>query len=96
MDVPSVERAPLVETLPAPDPGPGDRLENEERANAVREAVSQLPPDLREALILFEYEDMSYEQIAKIRRCSVKAVETRLYRARGILRGKLAQWLSSG
>lgn len=96
MDARSGERPHGVEALPAPDPGPGDHLENEERANAVREAVSQLSPDLREALILFEYEDMSYEQIAKIQRCSVKAVETRLYRARGILRGKLAQWLSSG
>ena len=96
MDARSGEPPHGVEALPAPDPGPGDHLENEERANAVREAVSQLSPDLREALILFEYEDMSYEQIAKIQRCSVKAVETRLYRARGILRGKLAPWLSSG
>jgi RNA polymerase sigma-70 factor (ECF subfamily) len=96
IDAPSGERPPVGETLSAPDPDPGHRLEKAERANAVREAVSQLPPDLREALILFEYEEMSYEEIAKIQRCSVKAVETRLYRARGILRGKLAPWLKSG
>ncbi len=53
-------------------------LECNERANAVREAVSGLPSNLREALILFEYEDLSYDQIAKIQGCSAKAVETRL------------------
>lgn len=93
MDAPSERRSSVGETLSAPDPDPSALLENEERAMAVREAISQLPPELREALILFEYEDMSYEQIAKIQRCSVKAVETRLYRARGILRGKLAHLL---
>jgi len=60
---------------------PGRRLErlrngrskqNNERASAVREAISRLPPDLREALILFEYQDMSYDQIAKIQGCSAK------------------------
>ena len=44
MDARSGERPHGVEALPAPDPGPGDHLENEERANAVREAVSQLSP----------------------------------------------------
>jgi hypothetical protein len=35
-------------------------------------------------------------QIAKIQGCSTKAVETRLYRARGILREKLDRWLRGG
>jgi RNA polymerase sigma factor (sigma-70 family) len=60
---------------------------------AVREAIAELAPGLREALILFTYEDMSYEQIATIQRCSTKAVETRLYRARASLRKRLARWL---
>lgn len=81
------------ETLPTSDPDPRACLEKDERAEAVRAAVSELPSDLREALILFEYEDMSYDQIAKIQGCSPKAVETRLYRARGILRKRLERWL---
>jgi len=52
-----------------------------------------LPNDLREAVVLFEYEDMSYEQISAITGCSRKVVETRLYRARGILRERLKRWL---
>ena len=90
------EQPAIAEALSASDPDPSARLENNERANAVREAISRLPPDLREAVILFEYEDMSYDQIAKIQGCSVKAVETRLYRARGTLREKLDRWLRGG
>jgi RNA polymerase sigma-70 factor (ECF subfamily) len=92
IDAPAGEHS-IVENLPASDPDPSVRLEEIERADAVRDAISELPPDLREVLILFEYEDMSYSQIAKIQSCSEKAVETRLYRARGILRKKLERWL---
>jgi RNA polymerase sigma-70 factor, ECF subfamily len=84
----------LLESVQAAEPDPRVRLERSERAEAVREAVAELTPDLREAVILFTYEDMSYEQIATIQRCSTKAVETRLYRARALLRKKLARWLA--
>jgi RNA polymerase sigma factor (sigma-70 family) len=77
------------------EPDPRTRLERDERAAAVREAVSELPDDLREALVLFEYEEMSHDQIAKIQGCSAKAVETRLYRARAILRKRLERWLGT-
>ena len=90
-------RAPpgsLLERVPVADPDPRARLERAERAEAVREAIAELAPDLREALILFTYEEMSYEQIATIQRCSTKAVETRLYRARALLRKKLTRWLA--
>jgi RNA polymerase sigma-70 factor, ECF subfamily len=84
----------VLESVPAADPDPRASLERAERTEAVREAIAELAPDLREALILFTYEDMSYEQIATIQRCSTKAVETRLYRARALLRKKLTRWLA--
>ena len=37
----------------------------------------------------FEYEALSTMEIAEILGCSAKAVETRLYRARNLLRGRL-------
>lgn len=64
-----------------------------ERALAVREAVLALPDDLREAVTLFEYEDMSHAEIAEISHCSPKAIEMRLFRARKQLRESLAPWL---
>lgn len=93
IDAPAGTQHSIAEILPASDPDPRALLEKDERAEAVRDAISDLPPDLREALILFEYEDMSYDQIATIQGCSAKAVETRLYRARGILRKRLERWL---
>jgi RNA polymerase sigma-70 factor (ECF subfamily) len=84
------EDRPLGERLPDDADNP---VEADERARSVRRAISALPQDLREAVLLFEYEDLSYEEIAKIAGCSRKAVETRLYRARAILREKLQNWL---
>lgn len=79
----------LAEKMASAGADPGECLGNKERARLVRDAVMALPPDLREAVILFEYEDLSHQQIAVIADCSAKAVETRLYRARAILRERL-------
>jgi RNA polymerase sigma-70 factor, ECF subfamily len=95
MDAPAGISGSFLESAQADDPDPRKHLEQTERAAAVREAIAELKPDLREALILFTYEDMSHEQIATIQRCSTKAVETRLYRARAALRRKLARWLGA-
>ena len=53
-----------------------------EQIAAVQAAVAALPLDLRTALVLFEYEDLSMAEIAAALDCSAKAVENRLYRAR--------------
>jgi len=84
---------PLTERVAADGLNPSEAAENVEQTRAVRNAVMSLPNDLREAIVLFEYEDLSHEEIAAILGCSRKAVETRLYRARGILRERLKRWL---
>ena len=61
----------------------------DDEAEHIREAVQELPHDLRTAILLFEYEALSHAEIAQVLACSPKAVETRLYRARQILRKKL-------
>lgn len=70
-------------------------LERKERAEAVRSAVADLPIELREALVLFEYEHMSHAAIGAALGCSPKAVESRLYRARTALKRPLMRWLGS-
>ena len=72
--------------------GGGGRLEQQERAAAVRDAIATLPIDLREALVLFEYEHMSYAEIASAVGATPKAVENRLARARVKLRTLLKAW----
>lgn len=55
-------------------------------AQDVRSAVDALPANLREAVVCVELEELSYNEAAQIMGCSAKAVETRLYRARQLLR----------
>lgn len=83
----------LGDVLPEGKPNPSETLLATERAETVQQAVSALPEDLRVPLVLAEYEDKSYAEIAEILECSAKAVEMRLYRARQELRGKLVQLL---
>ena len=86
------------------EPSPADHLASSglppneanlhaERNAAVQSAVSGLPPDLREAIVLCEWEEHAVAEAAIILKSTPKAVESRLYRARQILRTKLKQWL---
>lgn len=83
---------PLEESLRAPGATPADNAESDDLASAVREYVQQLPHDLKTALLLSEYHELSHEQIARVLDCTPKAVEMRLYRARNLLRKDLAPW----
>lgn len=83
----------LGEVLPADDPAPSEAVEATERAAAVRAAVHDLPEDLREAILLCEWEELSMAEAAVILKTTPKAVESRLYRARQALREKLKKWL---
>jgi RNA polymerase sigma-70 factor (ECF subfamily) len=61
-----------------------------EAADLVGRAVGSLPPLQREVLILFEYEGMTLEEIARTVAVDVGAVKARLHRARQNLRQMLA------
>ena len=74
------------------NPGGAEPLERAERAIAVRDAIAALPLELREAIVLFEYEQLSHAEIAVAVGATPKAVETRIYRAREKLRGALQRW----
>jgi len=82
-------------SLPSDAPAPDEHIQSEERAATVRKAVAGLPEELRQPLILAVYQGMAQAEIAEILKCSVKAVETRIYRARQHLRAALTQWLQN-
>jgi RNA polymerase sigma-70 factor, ECF subfamily len=67
-----------------------------ELSEAVRRAIDQLPQLQREALILFEYEELSLAEIAAVVEADVGAVKARLARARENLRRELAPYLAGG
>ena len=73
--------------------GDGGDLERKERALAVRDAIAALPLELREAIVLFEFEELSQAEIAVAVGASVKAVEARVARAREKLRVALRRWV---
>jgi RNA polymerase sigma-70 factor (ECF subfamily) len=86
-------RQTLGATLPSDAPAPNETALARERAGAVRQAVVDLPADLRTALVLCEWEERSVAEAAAMLNTTPKAVESRLYRARQTLRQRLAAWL---
>lgn len=81
------------DVLPSSHPSPDEAALATERAAAVRAAVEKLPADMREVVILCEWEDLSAAEAAAILDTTPKAVDNRLYRARNLLRERLKQWL---
>ena len=79
----------------SPRQGPLRKLLDEELATEVRKAVFSLAPLQREALILFEYEGLSLNDIAEITGADVGAVKGRLYRARERLKTVLRPYLTT-
>ncbi|MCF7689003.1 MAG: RNA polymerase sigma factor [Cephaloticoccus sp.] len=78
------------------EPAPNQVLESDEALRALHEAIENLPHDLKTTLLLHHFNTLSYKEIAHILNCSVRGVETRLYRAKGKLRLLLADYLNDG
>lgn len=94
LDAPGEHGGPsLGEALPAAGSSPGEAAVNAERSAAVQRAVETLPNDLREAIILCEWEELPVAEAAAVLQTTPKAVESRLLRARQRLREQLARWL---
>jgi RNA polymerase sigma-70 factor, ECF subfamily len=63
--------------------------EKRERTAQVRAAVLELPEEFREAVVLCELQDMSYEEAAAIVGCPIGTIRSRLHRGRALLLAKL-------
>jgi RNA polymerase sigma-70 factor (ECF subfamily) len=57
--------------------------------------VAALPAHYREAVVLCEMENLTYEQAAEAMGCPVGTVRSRLFRAKEILMGRLAPVMAS-
>jgi RNA polymerase sigma-70 factor (ECF subfamily) len=77
-------------TLPGPrSESPEARLLSRETNRLVRRVVEDLPPMLREVLILNSFEELGYEEIARILDIPVGTVSSRIHTARRKLAGQL-------
>ncbi len=90
-------------SLPEPDDGDDDtdangacdaeplaRMLSNEVADDVRRALAKLAPHYRDALILYEMHDLSYQEIAGICQVDIGTVRSRLSRGRALLAKRLA------
>ena len=76
-------------TISRADDNPESLLMRKLESGQVNAAIEELPPVFREALILRELEEMSYEEIAQIAGVPIGTVMSRLSRARRMLRAAL-------
>jgi RNA polymerase sigma-70 factor, ECF subfamily len=75
---------------------PHNDFVNKLEAEQVRVAIQQLPVEFREIIILREYEELSYQEIAALLGCPTGTVMSRLARARSKLRELLSgNWMPS-
>ena len=83
-------RAAVDEQLADPHPqNPRQTLSENEVKVGVQAAVAGLPEKFRYPISLYQFEDLSYREIARILEITEKAVERRIYKAKEILREKL-------
>jgi len=71
---------------------PARAAEAKERTEAVRRAVAALPPELREVVVLKEFEDLTFQEIADALQIPLSTVKSRLYTALKQLRLRLERY----
>jgi len=79
----------IEETFSDGSPTAEDLLLERERSRQISGALHSLPENQRMALILKRYDDLPYQEIARVMGCSVSAVESLLVRAKRTLQEKL-------
>jgi len=73
---------------------PESMLLSEEIAHTVQEALNDLPDDLRTAIVLREFDGLSYEEIANAMECPIGTVRSRIFRAREAIDKRLRPLLN--
>ena len=85
---------PLVgeqDQAPAQEPDALDDLVDRQERAAVRAAIGRLPARQRQALVLKQYQELSYQEIAEAMETSVASVQMLLHRATTALRKELSR-----
>ena len=81
------------EKFAAPAHGsPARQAEGRERTEAVRRAVAALPPELREVIVMKEFEELTFQEIADTLAVPLSTVKSRLYTALKQLRLRLEKY----
>jgi RNA polymerase sigma-70 factor (ECF subfamily) len=73
---------------------PESHLLTDEIARTVQQALDDLPEDLRTAIVLREFDGLSYEEIATAMECPIGTVRSRIFRAREAIDKRLRPLLN--
>lgn len=73
-------------------PDPVEAVERRERLRLVTQAIAKLPPEQRAALVLREFEGLSYQEVADVLGVSLPAVKGRIHRARLEIIERTSSW----
>jgi RNA polymerase sigma-70 factor, ECF subfamily len=89
--------AELIDRTATPEEPPSGIDPNNDRigryfSDEVKQALSQLPPDFRAAVVLADVHDLSYKEIALAMGCPAGTVMSRLFRGRKLLQGLLGDY----
>lgn len=91
-DAEALENAPQLQGMETPE----RLLLNQEIIDTIKTAIDKLPEEMRTAIMLREFEGMSYEEIAEAMDCPVGTVRSRIFRAREAIDNKLNPLLEYG
>ena len=89
--VPLEEAGTELATICDPHADPSEALATADDWTTIAEITEELPCPLKEALTLCAEDECSHDALARRLNCSVKALESRLYRARAALRSQLQE-----
>lgn len=88
-DAEQVENAPQLKGMDTPE----YLLMNDDIIDVIKKAIEKLPEEMRTAIMLREFEGLSYEEIAQTMECPVGTVRSRIFRAREAIDKKLTPLL---
>jgi len=80
-----VENAQQLQGMDTPE----QELYNEEILEAIKSVIDGLPEEMRNAIMLREFDGLSYEEISQAMDCPVGTVRSRIFRAREAIDAKL-------
>jgi RNA polymerase sigma-70 factor (ECF subfamily) len=72
---------------------PGDEVLRKESHRVLGDAIRSLPAKYRTAFVMKEVQELPYEEIARVLKCSTGTIKSRLHRARELLQRKLEHYV---
>ncbi len=94
LDAPVGQSSNVIDFFEADGPSASESVQKKEMAKIVQLAIARLPREQRLAIVLSHYEDMGYDEIARILKCSKGTVKSRVFRAKMKLKEFLADYLA--